>query len=199
LRSKTGFLADKRLTGSYSGPEKSRFGKSRWALLSPISGYFVFGIAETRPKTYEFRLPTISNRNCLISGPLLDQRMVYGQPPDSGRERQTSSILNICRHTARGSPGRDPRPVGLSLDRKNFNGHYEPTNCISANRTVQANNTRIVWKRNGWKLPPKELSGTWSGELKRNTPRARNVSLRTWQRQDWSFSCPKLKATGEQC
>jgi hypothetical protein len=35
------------------------------------------------------------NRNCLISGPLVNQRVVYGQPPDSGRERQTSSILNI--------------------------------------------------------------------------------------------------------
>jgi hypothetical protein len=49
-----------------------------------------------------------------------------------------------------------PRPAGLSLERKNFNGHYEPTNCIWADRTVQANNTRRVWKCNGWKLPPKD-------------------------------------------
>jgi hypothetical protein len=44
----------------------------------------------------------------------------------------------------------------MTLERKNFNGHYEPTNCCWADRTTQAQNTRAVWKANGWKQPSNE-------------------------------------------
>jgi hypothetical protein len=33
-------------------------------------------------------------------------------------------------------------PPGLSLDRRNNDGHYEPRNCRWTDRVTQANNTR---------------------------------------------------------
>jgi hypothetical protein len=40
-----------------------------------------------------------------------------------------------------------PRPAGMTLDRINPQGHYEPTNCRWADAKVQANNQgRIIWK-----------------------------------------------------
>ena len=40
-----------------------------------------------------------------------------------------------------------PRPVGMTLDRINPQGHYEPTNCRWADAKVQSNNqVRYIWK-----------------------------------------------------
>jgi hypothetical protein len=59
-------------------------------LTIPISGYFVFGIAETRPKTYEFRLPTFLTGIASFQDPYLISGGLWAT---TGRERQTSSIL----------------------------------------------------------------------------------------------------------
>ena len=40
-----------------------------------------------------------------------------------------------------------PRPAGMTLDRINPNGHYEPTNCRWATAKVQTENQgRFIWK-----------------------------------------------------
>lgn len=39
-----------------------------------------------------------------------------------------------------------PRPEGLSLERENVHGNYEPVNCVWADRTTQARNSvQVVW------------------------------------------------------
>jgi hypothetical protein len=48
------------------------------------------------------------------------------------------------------------RPPGLTIDRKDSNGHYEPGNCRWASKTVQASNMRST------KLGPlKKLEAAW--------------------------------------
>lgn len=64
-----------------------------------------------------------------------------------------------------------PRPQGMTLDRINPQGHYEPTNCRWATADVQAcNQRRIIWK--DWEPPPVEKVAVmearvddWTGEL----------------------------------
>ena len=47
-----------------------------------------------------------------------------------------------------------PRPIGLTLDRRNPNGHYEPGNCRWADDDVQSQNRRCVLEANGVEVPP---------------------------------------------
>jgi hypothetical protein len=63
------------------------------------------------PKMYEFRLPTFLTGIASFQDPYLISGWFMGS--DSGRDRQTSPILNIGRYTARGSPGRDSWRSGL--------------------------------------------------------------------------------------
>lgn len=50
-----------------------------------------------------------------------------------------------------------PRPQGMTLDRINPQGHYEPGNCRWATEKVQQENQgRYIWKRNGEEPPPVE-------------------------------------------
>jgi hypothetical protein len=44
-----------------------------------VPGYFVFGIAETRPKTYDLYAVCVSGLNRLIPRHLSESRVVYGQ------------------------------------------------------------------------------------------------------------------------
>jgi hypothetical protein len=53
------------------------------------------------PKNLSISFADVSNRNCLISGHLIDQRVVYGQLPDSGSERlnaRSPPSLTICNY-----------------------------------------------------------------------------------------------------
>ena len=46
-----------------------------------------------------------------------------------------------------------PRPIGKTLDRKNPNGHYEPSNCRWADSDTQGQNRRFVLEANGIEVP----------------------------------------------
>jgi hypothetical protein len=64
-----------------------------------------------------------------------------------------------------------PRPQGMSIDRINPQGHYEPTNCRWATKDVQIHNQRrFIWKDTA--PPPiekvtvmNERVDDWTGEL----------------------------------
>lgn len=47
-----------------------------------------------------------------------------------------------------------PRPHGMTLERDNVNGHYEPSNCRWATREEQGNNTRRVLAARGVEVSP---------------------------------------------
>jgi hypothetical protein len=51
-----------------------------------------------------------------------------------------------------------PRPMGMTLDRINPQGHYEPTNCRWADRDTQGQNRRnVLWPKSGKiKMPSME-------------------------------------------
>ena len=49
-----------------------------------------------------------------------------------------------------------PRPAGKTLDRKNPQGHYEPTNCQWADWDVQGRNKRMHLWPNRQDMPPVE-------------------------------------------
>jgi len=91
------------------------------------------------PKMYEFRLPTFLMGTAPFQDPYLIG-VVYGQPPDSVRERQTtSSILNICRYTARGSPGEIPGSAAAGNLTSNGSGPGTHTYFYDAeNRLIEA-------------------------------------------------------------
>jgi hypothetical protein len=56
------------------------------------------------PKTYEFRLPTFLTGIASFQDPYLISGWFMGSHGIPGRERQTSSILNICSYLS-GFPG----------------------------------------------------------------------------------------------
>lgn len=49
-------------------------------------------------------------------------------------------------------------PPGMTLERKDVNGHYEPGNCIWADRLTQARNKRSAIVVKGERMPLKEAA-----------------------------------------
>lgn len=64
-----------------------------------------------------------------------------------------------------------PRPQGMTLDRINPQGHYEPGNCRWATEKVQQENQgRYIWKRNGEEPPPVESAAVMETRVQEENP-----------------------------
>jgi hypothetical protein len=67
-----------------------------------------------------------------------------------------------------------PRPRGMSIERKDVNGNYEPSNCIWASDDTQANNKRGLRKYlvDGEWLTASQLGRRWGIDPRRAKERA---------------------------
>ena len=87
-------------------------------------------------------------------------------------ERYTGRGITICdtwkQNFAQFAKDMGPCPVGMTLDRKNNNSNYEPSNCRWATPTQQANN-----KRNNRMI-------AFLGETKSITQWAKTIGLSRW-------------------
>jgi hypothetical protein len=63
---------------------------------APVHNHVVHGLFLASPKTYEFRLPTFLTGIASFQAPYLISGWFMGS--HRARERQTSSILNICKY-----------------------------------------------------------------------------------------------------
>jgi hypothetical protein len=79
------------------------------------------------------------------------------------------------------------RPPGMTLERRNYNGNYEPSNCVWASRTVQ-NLSRRFPKNNKSKFRGVQKSGNrWFARIGFEYETFRIGSFETPEEAAWMF------------
>lgn len=130
------------------------------------------GITHGMTRTTEFSCWSNMKQRC--SNPKAEEFHNYGGRGICVCERWQNSFENFLADMGF-------RPTGKSIERKNVNGNYEPSNCIWADDTTQANNTRSnhIVEFNGKSM----TLAQWSRETGVNLNTIRVRILRGWK--DW--------------
>ncbi|MDV7992084.1 hypothetical protein [Rhodococcus sp. IEGM 1374] len=88
------------------------------------------------------------------------------------------------------------RPDGFSIERKNFNGNYEPSNCVWASNMVQSLNKRFPPNRTGFRGVTQHVN-RWGAKISLNHVKFNIGEFASPEEAAWMFDQWALVIHGE--